>query len=119
MRISDWSSDVCSSDLDGKIAAVAGYPGGAHRRLRPIELRLGLRTRRPGGFEVLTRRDLRIEQPLFARRGGSRRLCLRRRRIALGDECRRLPTLEQRDGLAGADRIAKALVDANHGAVGP
>src|SRR3546814_11499466 len=32
MRISDWSSDVCSSDLQGiAVATVIGFPSGAHQ----------------------------------------------------------------------------------------
>src|SRR3546814_6081012 len=31
MRISDWSSDVCSSDLDGRRVCVAGGDGRHHR----------------------------------------------------------------------------------------
>src|SRR3546814_2568334 len=36
MRISDWSSDVCSSDLHTPVAYYAGpdMPGGASRRVR-------------------------------------------------------------------------------------
>src|SRR3546814_1869002 len=36
MRISDWSSDVCSSDLQGR---VAGVPRMSHRRRLPADLR--------------------------------------------------------------------------------
>src|SRR3546814_4487769 len=64
MRISDWSSDVCSSDLDRAPASdprlsasrltepTHGNPGGSlprlQRRRHAHESRLGLRRRRPG-----------------------------------------------------------------------
>src|SRR3546814_18383792 len=56
MRISDWSSDVCSSDLTnaGTIAAVAarvGCRGGAGRRVRAG------RGRGRGGVGVVVARD--------------------------------------------------------------
>src|SRR3546814_10084606 len=38
MRISDWSSDVCSSDLDG-----ADGRRGGHRRVQPDERFMGRR----------------------------------------------------------------------------
>src|SRR3546814_16248931 len=38
MRISDWSSDVCSSDLAGRVHDDRGVSGGGHRHLfRPDE----------------------------------------------------------------------------------
>src|SRR3546814_19858703 len=40
MRISDWSSDVCSSDLDAEHLANLAGPFDAHLRL--LELRLGV-----------------------------------------------------------------------------
>src|SRR3546814_13296606 len=46
MRISDWSSDVCSSDLDGKIKICAGG-----RRYRALKLLQKGKTI-PGTFEV-------------------------------------------------------------------
>src|SRR3546814_12116108 len=36
MRISDWSSDVCSSDLDETLAAIARLPVPRWRKLRPV-----------------------------------------------------------------------------------
>src|SRR3546814_12043371 len=38
MRISDWSSDVCSSDLDGNV--VLGPVSRSHRRDRDVAMRL-------------------------------------------------------------------------------
>src|SRR3546814_20509119 len=43
MRISDWSSDVCSSDLDGAVLTISAIPNGIgspktrkwHRLIRP------------------------------------------------------------------------------------
>src|SRR3546814_1011469 len=48
MRISDWSSDVCSSDLPGRddVAEGAGLVRGAHRELVHVEL---AEHARPGG----------------------------------------------------------------------
>src|SRR3546814_5571147 len=42
MRISDWSSDVCSSDLDAALSLMFDVAGGALRRFR-VELRRLLR----------------------------------------------------------------------------
>src|SRR3546814_2732652 len=48
MRISDWSSDVCSSDLEGDAAARLGdivqRPGEAFRRRRDLNARLAVGT---------------------------------------------------------------------------
>src|SRR3546814_18954247 len=42
MRISDWSSDVCSSDLTGADGAVEGRQGEPRSQLRERPVRLGL-----------------------------------------------------------------------------
>src|SRR3546814_4231916 len=47
MRISDWSSDVCSSDLRLSLARCAAS-GGLSRRRRPIRRRTRLLPRHPG-----------------------------------------------------------------------
>src|SRR3546814_17174886 len=38
MRISDWSSDVCSSDLARKAAATSGRPMGTERIYAPLNI---------------------------------------------------------------------------------
>src|SRR3546814_1377922 len=38
MRISDWSSDVCSSDLPGSLPSIASF-GPVHPRTRPEHMR--------------------------------------------------------------------------------
>src|SRR3546814_5182414 len=53
MRISDWSSDVCSSDLlvggDGLAGRIGGHRRGHARRRRGRGLGLLLRSRKAGG----------------------------------------------------------------------
>src|SRR3546814_7610042 len=60
MRISDWSSDVCSSDLDFELFPLRRFPGAAHERplpprrrkrhrIRPHAQRLGPRGRPDAG----------------------------------------------------------------------
>src|SRR3546814_6156040 len=66
MRISDWSSDVCSSDLTGDERRVPGYPvahddasaraGHAHHLARSVE--------RPGGEHRAKHADHQIETPV-------------------------------------------------------
>src|SRR3546814_1610784 len=43
MRISDWSSDVCSSDLGADLFGVGTGHANARKFLLPLRLRLGLR----------------------------------------------------------------------------
>src|SRR3546814_5239712 len=81
MRISDWSSDVCSSDLASFIAhaAAVGIEAGGHRRhLRRIER--------------LFRRRCPAEQP-----SGIGDHILRRRRLVIGD-------IVDRAGIGPGDR---------------
>src|SRR3546814_7832202 len=57
MRISDWSSDVCSSDLEDQDALAPGHKGGG----------LGLAGARRAGFELLAA-IARGDEPLGAPR---------------------------------------------------
>src|SRR3546814_9200846 len=50
MRISDWSSDVCSSDLRLVVALQADFGGDGARELRRIFLTRELVELRPGRF---------------------------------------------------------------------
>src|SRR3546814_10412005 len=67
MRISDWSSDVCSSDLDEELAVGAvlalgaGHGDGAAQMRHRIELRLQVRQRRTAGSVALGIAALRHE----------------------------------------------------------
>src|SRR3546814_2424326 len=80
MRISDWSSDVCSSDLDqradrrgrgGQIGDRGGRIEGALRRGAEFALGLGARTRRGAGRLRLHRlEDAREDLDGRAARGG-------------------------------------------------
>src|SRR3546814_8472842 len=60
MRISDWSSDVCSSDLD--LAALPGRPGSGSRRLADAAASFHLFARRPADarHRVLLQRYFRL-----------------------------------------------------------
>src|SRR3546814_17139718 len=86
MRISDWSSDVCSSDLvDGAlnveaVGAQAVLPGGGELRLHRLvhgAAEVGVGKTDEGGVAAElqaqaldARRALRIEQPADLRRAG-------------------------------------------------
>src|SRR3546814_6086397 len=75
MRISDWSSDVCSSDLDGKVVGVVNLDmpvllydftdvvafGAEHSTLGPIVERAA------GRMDVALAEDPMPEQGLFTR----------------------------------------------------
>src|SRR3546814_10945611 len=76
MRISDWSSDVCSSDLQGDAGGVEAGVG--HRRLQH-QLPLGLR-------EVLAEGALRGQAEQLGRRAlaGHRQAAALRQRDSIG-----------------------------------
>src|SRR3546814_6306055 len=62
MRISDWSSDVCSSDLLDAIAIIADHIGPQHRTDAAI-----MHGRGQKGVTAAERRPVQaLEQPLFA-----------------------------------------------------
>src|SRR3546814_18593058 len=63
MRISDWSSDVCSSDLVATAGPAERHPDAAHRRQHGG----GAGTDRPGGGEEARRLQRRGQ---YDRRGG-------------------------------------------------
>src|SRR3546814_13833641 len=67
VRISDWSSDVCSSDLAGAVLADLARRGGA-RRLRPPPAGAA---RRPARHLPRARLDLRLPPPRPAAAGGA------------------------------------------------
>src|SRR3546814_17478297 len=64
MRISDWSSDVCSSDLDGEVVGDAG--GEVHRAHQRLVVLVQQRERRR--HDVARERRARIVVPRLARR---------------------------------------------------
>ncbi len=97
---------------------VAGHSRGAEGRLGAGEFGLGLRMRRLGRLEVLPSRDLCVEQPPLAVECGACRLRPRRGGGAFGDDGRRVAALQERDRLAGADRIAETLEDSGERSVG-
>src|SRR3546814_6113422 len=66
VRISDWSSDVCSSDLAGAVLADLARRGGA-RRLRPPPAGAA---RRPARHLPRARLDLRLPPLRPAAAGG-------------------------------------------------
>src|SRR3546814_5947653 len=64
MRISDWSSDVCSSDLSGRMRVLyQGFPRSAalgaygHRARRRLDRRRTRLRRAPGDLRSLSERD--------------------------------------------------------------
>src|SRR3546814_7696882 len=74
MRISDWSSDVCSSDLPRSARAPAGNPRHRHRKGQPPRLPQGQRRLRsrdslPAGRRQGLR-DLPARRPGHAERRG-------------------------------------------------
>src|SRR3546814_12035468 len=93
MRISDWSSDVCSSDLEDRPALALQRPASvlAERDVLPADLAHAVRGRcRSGGFEIDDADDLtrghaskwarrRAIAPLFRRARKKRRKSEERR----------------------------------------
>src|SRR3546814_15286852 len=64
MRISDWSSDVCSSDLPADNERLANLAGPFDAHLRQIELRLGVEIANRGNvFRVTGPQEAPVAQP--------------------------------------------------------
>src|SRR3546814_13617876 len=65
MRISDWSSDVCSSDLPGRLPGRAGEGGRPCQHHLPLRARRRLRGGSPGQrADRIRRRDAHRRQPV-------------------------------------------------------
>src|SRR3546814_1870978 len=96
MRISDWSSDVCSSDLDITVADVEGYAEGygllawlasAGVRLTALQLRAlvravevrtaqdGMSTEVPDRYRSACRRYVRLADKQIGRASCRERVC--------------------------------------------
>src|SRR3546814_7554283 len=108
MRISDWSSDVCSSDLDGGVTTLANisgpFAGGAVRGLAvPVDVHFS----RSGAISIEGREgcvDMRFAQlDIGGVRLGATRLPLCSRR---GDTLFAIDGRGQLSGNVGAARIA-------------
>src|SRR3546814_20956837 len=105
MRISDWSSDVCSSDLNGKLPESFFLQDEAWYSENRIDLHLGLRAERldlAGGAVTLQNGDsVRADRVLLATGGAARRLPL------AGADAPNVHHLRTKDD---ADHLAKDLV---------
>src|SRR3546814_5217661 len=105
MRISDWSSDVCSSDLNGKLPESFFLQDEAWYSENRIDLHLGLRAERldlAGGDVTLQNGDsVRADRVLLATGGAARRLPL------AGADAPNVHHLRTKDD---ADHLAKDLV---------
>src|SRR3546814_2193246 len=107
MRISDWSSDVCSSDLEANVALQPGLPAGAEKAVdgRRRKGRLG---RRPF---VPQRQQSSSETAIFFRQGvGHLRgaaLCKPQRRSAPRPERRTEPCTVSREKSPAPCRSAR------------
>src|SRR3546814_13710673 len=104
MRISDWSSDVCSSDLNGKLPESFFLQDEAWYSENRIDLHLGLRAERldlAGGAVTLQNGDsVRADRVLLATGGAARRLPL------AGADAPNVHHLRTKDD---ADQLAKDL----------
>src|SRR3546814_1713836 len=102
MRISDWSSDVCSSDLNGKHAQ--STPIGARRPRKQA----GLLRINGSARERLSRSAQNIEQRLTVdpRKGRLRRLQRQIRRVELRDRDRQVGVFNRR-ALVGERDVAR------------
>src|SRR3546814_5227976 len=110
MRISDWSSDVCSSDLRDAIERAAAAASGRHLLLRETQRDACFCGCRAGRNQILFGRHTLVEQTLFAteialgeRQSGPRGLNfgVERCRFTAFDDSERLPAS---DGLAEVAR---------------
>src|SRR3546814_6262853 len=52
MRISDWSSDVCSSDLEAEWSDDPNVPDEVHERIAAIDVEIGALVERPLTFDA-------------------------------------------------------------------
>src|SRR3546814_14603930 len=90
MRISDWSSDVCSSDLLGGISAMSETIDTATaRRMAEAGTILGVSViGQPGGWSVILKMD-RTQKPLGAQKADRPRTwrSLRSEERRVGKEC--------------------------------
>src|SRR3546814_16313847 len=91
MRISDWSSDVCSSDLVGEPVADDLAPAADHRRLDEAEFAKGGAA--DFGDEIRNRARFAAARAFIGARGGLRGFCaafrsrFRSERRRVGEEC--------------------------------
>src|SRR3546814_9432687 len=106
MRISDWSSDVCSSDLDAEHLANLAGPFDAHLRL--LELRLGVEIGNRGNV-------FRIVGPLAAVSVAER--VLRELWRDTADEILTEPAIHLRLGEAAVDRTVAEDIEPQEVAV--
>src|SRR3546814_19133141 len=85
MRISDWSSDVCSSDLD-----YAGVGPGAHGRIATSEGRLATATlKTPGAWIASVEKNghgLEVTDPVSANEQGDEMMLMRSEERRVGKE---------------------------------